>query len=74
MKQTHICPKCKSHYIVKIPGDTSELGNYMVLGVSKLSAVRVDRYVCCECGYSEEWIGENGLKFVKKKFPKKEES
>jgi len=25
-------------------------------GMSNLSAVKVTRYLCCECGYSEEWI------------------
>lgn len=72
MKHTHICPKCHSDYVVKISGDISEIGNYMVLGMTKLSAVCVDRYVCCDCGYSEEWIEENGLKSIQKKFPKQE--
>ncbi|WP_278281159.1 hypothetical protein [Clostridium sp. BSD9I1] len=27
-------------------------------GMTIFSAVKVTRYLCCDCGYSEEWIDD----------------
>lgn len=32
------------------------------------SAVPVHRYVCCSCGFSEEWIDQNDLQKLRERF------
>ena len=32
------------------------------------SAVLVHRYVCCACGYSEEWIDKEDIRRLKEKY------
>lgn len=58
MKNTKNCPKCNSNSIIKIPGDVSiyGAGNNIMVGRTIYSAIRVTRYLCCNCGYSEDWI------------------
>ena len=58
MKNTKICPKCNSRDIIRVPGKAGAYGtgNNIQTGWSNFSAVLVHRYVCCTCGYSEEWI------------------
>lgn len=47
-------------------------GNNIFLGLSIFSAVKVTRFVCLACGFSEEWIESKGdLQEIKKKFGKK---
>lgn len=60
MKNTKICPKCNSKSIVRIPGEAGPhgSGNIIMTGMTVFSAVKVTRYLCCECGYSEEWIDD----------------
>ncbi|WP_097028419.1 hypothetical protein [Clostridium peptidivorans] len=60
MKNTGICPKCDSKSILRIPGNAGAYGsgNNIMTGITVLSAVKVTRYLCCECGYSEEWIDD----------------
>lgn len=70
MKNTHICPKCKGIDIIKIPGkaDAYGVGNNIMVGMTIFSAVLVNRYVCCSCGYSEEWIDREDLSKLKEKY------
>lgn len=58
MKNTETCPKCNSMNILRIPGKAGAYGsgNNIMVGSTIFSAVKVTRYLCCECGYSEEWI------------------
>ena len=58
MKTTNKCPKCSSKKIIRIDGDIRGYGagNNILVGMTIFSAVKVNRYLCCECGYSEEWI------------------
>ena len=69
MKKTNVCPKCGGTDIVKVPGTASGSGRYcyneVPLGLFMVAAP-VDRFVCCTCGYSEEWLRESDLKKVKK--------
>ena len=37
--------------------------------MSIFSAVLVDRFVCCSCGYSEEWINKEDIAVLKAKYP-----
>lgn len=60
MRISKVCPKCNSRDILRIPGEKGAYGtgNNINVGMTILSAVKVTRYLCCQCGYSEEWIDE----------------
>ncbi|MPQ45232.1 hypothetical protein [Clostridium tarantellae] len=70
MKNTGLCPKCNSSDILKVKGSAGAYGtgNNIMIGVSIFSAVKVNRYVCCNCGFSEEWIDKEDIIKLKKKF------
>ena len=70
MKNTHICPKCNSTNIVRIEGKAGAygVGNNIQVGITNFSAVLVNRYLCYNCGYSEEWIDKEDLPKLKKKY------
>ena len=52
MRNNGICPKCKSNNVSEIKSDL--LGTRISTGA--LSVACVSYYVCCQCGYVEEWI------------------
>lgn len=60
MKNTGICPKCNSKNILRIPGKAGAYGsgNNITTGMTIFSSVKVTRYMCCDCGYLEEWIDD----------------
>jgi len=62
MKWTGQCPKCHSTDIIRIPGrrgpGAGEAGNNVVIGLTFSSAVLVTQYVCCNCGFVEQWIDD----------------
>lgn len=68
MKNTRTCPKCSSSDILRFDGYTGAYGsgNNMMTGNTVFSTVNVNRYVCCECGYTEEWIDKEDIEKVKK--------
>lgn len=70
MRDSKNCPKCNSKNILRVPGKHYGYGagNIIHTGMSALSAVKVTRYVCEECGFSEEWIDnkEDIVKLIKK--------
>lgn len=72
MKRTHVCPKCNSTEIIRVEGNAGAYGagNNIQTGWFNFSAVLVHRYVCCSCGYSEEWIDTEDIAKLKKKFGK----
>lgn len=55
MMYRKICPKCGSNDIVIVDGYAGPYGegNYIKAG---LSTVKVERYICTNCGFTEEWI------------------
>lgn len=67
MKTTKICPKCRSNDIVRIDGSAGAYGsgNNVILGATIFSAVNVNRYICCRCGYTEEWIDREDIEKIK---------
>lgn len=67
MKYAKICPKCGSGDILVVDGYCGGYGsgNNIMVGMTIFSAVPVDRYVCCRCGYSEEWIRTEDMEKVK---------
>ena len=58
MKNTKTCPKCQSREIIRIPGQVGAYGagNNILRGQTIFTAIKVTRYVCSQCGFSEEWI------------------
>ena len=70
MKHTHKCPKCGSEDILWVEGQGGH--NSVPCGIVKTA--RIDRWLCCTCGYSEEWVDEEALKDVKKHWSKRQEN
>ena len=70
MKMKNKCPKCGSSDIIMIPGKSGAhgVGNNIQVGLTVFSAVLVNRYVCCDCGYSEEWIDKEDIPTLKRKY------
>ena len=67
MNRTRICPKGGSNEIYVIDGYTGPYGsgNNVMIGATVFTAVKVNRYICCTCGFTEEWIGREDLEKVK---------
>ena len=40
-------------------------GNNIMVGATVFSAVKVNRYICCTCGFTEEWINREDLPKVR---------
>ena len=66
MKNTKKCPKCNNTDIVRIDGHCGPygVGNNIMLGKTIFSAVKLNSYICLDCGYTESWIDENDLKKI----------
>lgn len=73
MKNTGICPKCSSGNLVRIPGVVKPYGagNNIETGITIFSSVKVTRYLCEKCGFSEEWIDQKeDIEKIKKAYDK----
>jgi len=70
MKNSHTCPKFKGTdlILVKDSAGVYGAGNNIQIGFTNFSAILVHRYVCCGCGYTEEWINKEDLSKLKKKY------
>ena len=66
MKNTNKCPKCQSTDIVRFDGYTGAYGtgNNVMTGKTVFSTVNVNRYICCQCGYTEEWIDKEDIEKI----------
>ena len=73
MKDTNQCPKCGSNHILRIEGYTGAYGagNNVRTGLSIFNSVNVHRYLCCDCGFSEEWIDKEDIPIVEEFYRKK---
>lgn len=63
MKNSKICPKCEHSNIARLEGSVGAYGagNNAMIGSTIFSAVPVARYICLDCGYTEEWIEREDL-------------
>ena len=71
MKNSKQCPKCSSKKIIRIPGkfESWGAGNNIRMGIFVKNAVLVTRYLCNNCGFSEEWIDKKeDIEKLKKKY------
>ena len=66
MRYSKVCPKCQATNIVRIDGYAGAhgAGNNVMVGMSIFSAVNVNRYICCSCGFTEEWIDKEDIEKV----------
>ena len=63
MKTTHICPKCHSQNIVRVPDNHyrhASGNNIYTTTHTLIGKIPVIRYVCCDCGYVENWVEKRG--------------
>lgn len=59
MKNTRKCPKCGSVNIVRVPDNPNRhaSGNNIYTSTFTLmNKIPVIRFVCCDCGYVENWV------------------
>ena len=70
MKNNGVCPKCQGKDILFIEGNAGAYGsgNNIPMGATIFSYVKVHRYLCCDCGYSEEWIDKRDIPKLRKKY------
>lgn len=64
MKNNKICPKCNSNDIIRVNGGVGAYGagNNIPTGRSGFDArINVNRYICCNCGFCEEWIDKEDI-------------
>ena len=66
MKQSNICPKCKSSDVVHVknylfPSTT----NVVRLSKWGTQLAHYDRYICADCGYMEEYLDVQEKSWVK---------
>ncbi len=54
MKDTHACPKCSSNDILRLT-DQSE-SNVILTNFTFIGAIYLTRFICANCGYSEQWL------------------
>lgn len=67
MKNNKQCPKCNSSDIKRVKGSSRGYGagNNIITGATIFSAVNVNRYICCNCGFCEEWIDKEDIPKIK---------
>ncbi len=59
MKNTGICPKCQSHHIVEESRKTSSYyNNWVTVKQNWAKFISLVRYICVDCGFTEEWVKE----------------
>jgi predicted RNA-binding Zn-ribbon protein involved in translation (DUF1610 family) len=58
VKNSKKCTKCGAVEIVRIPGRVGAYGAGNNIPVGWLDAIKVTRFLCANCGFSEEWIEE----------------
>lgn len=54
MKNSHQCPKCLSHSVIRLAA--TKLSNRITLDSWGVTSAGLDRYICYQCGFTEEWI------------------
>lgn len=66
MKNTGRCVKCSSDAVVVVDNTMGQ--QFTPIRISGFSVASTARFICCDCGYMEEWIiDEKDLKKLRKK-------
>lgn len=65
MKNTNVCPKCGCNEIKEMKGSKTNNGYGGVI-VSGLKRAHTSVFICCNCGFIEEWVSsEKDLEIIK---------
>ncbi len=59
MKNGSPCPKCGCQRVVRVPDNPrrhASGNNIYTTSATLLGKIPVIRYVCCDCGYVENWV------------------
>ncbi len=59
MRQNRRCPKCQSYDVIEVVGHKHN--QYQIISLTKwgLKNAVLDRYICADCGYTEEYVQLN---------------
>lgn len=71
MRHSGVCPKCGAQDVVRIPdnGRYANGNNIYTTRATLFGKIPVIRYVCCQCGYVENWVERNSeLEAIKRTF------
>ena len=72
MKNGSVCPKCGSRKIIRIPDNPrrhASGNNIYTTRATLLGKIPVIRYICCDCGYVENWVETSrSLETIQKPF------
>ena len=58
MKNTRTCPKCASKKVICIQDSPAYYGLRLKTGIGTIA--EVSHFICCDCGYAEEWVTDKG--------------
>lgn len=59
MKNTGACPKCGGRNVVRVPDNPyrhASGNNIYTTKLTLIGKIPVIRYVCSDCGYTENWV------------------
>ncbi len=72
MRDSGTCPKCGGTKILRIEGSVgvNGIGNNVTAGATVFSSVKLPRYICCNCGYMEEWVDRQFLPQIQEWYEK----
>ena len=66
MKQSQTCPKCGSREVIRIMEATPHIndnGNHIYCGIFNQASIW--RYICCDCGYTEQYVNKLDIKKIR---------
>ncbi|MBE6703484.1 MAG: hypothetical protein E7585_08785 [Ruminococcaceae bacterium] len=66
MKNSKICPKCNHTDILRFEGQVGPYGSGNNMPIGVFTAVKIHRYICTACGFTEEWIDREDMEKIKK--------
>lgn len=58
MKNNNCCAKCNSTNILRIKGYGQAYGSGDNIMAGVFDQVIVTKYMCCDCGFIEEWLDD----------------
>lgn len=61
MMYSATCPKCGGTKIVRVNGTRESYGDGNNMRIGLMTFVMIHRYICCNCGFTEEWIDPKDL-------------
>lgn len=59
MKASLRCPKCQSNYVIVVVGHNMNQHQKIPLHKWNYRNAILDRYICADCGYTEEYVQLN---------------